>query len=127
MPNVVCTPHLGASTEEAQTQVAVEGIHLLINYLKTGEIRHSVNVASLDPKTLSELRGYLNVAYRLGLLVAQWHAGGIDQVSITYKGDIASEDTRVVNNAFCAGLLERIVDGVNVINSEMSFANAGSN
>ncbi|TWU38742.1 D-3-phosphoglycerate dehydrogenase [Novipirellula aureliae] len=125
MPNVVCTPHLGASTEEAQTQVAVEGIHLLINYLKTGEIRHSVNVASLDPKTLSELRGYLNVAHRLGLLAAQWHGGGIDQVSITYKGEIASEDTRVVSNAFCAGLLERIVDDVNVINSEMLVRERG--
>jgi D-3-phosphoglycerate dehydrogenase len=45
MPNVICTPHLGASTEEAQTLVAVEGVHLLVNFLKTGEIRHAVNVA----------------------------------------------------------------------------------
>ncbi|TWT83088.1 D-3-phosphoglycerate dehydrogenase [Planctomycetes bacterium CA13] len=125
MPNVVCTPHLGASTEEAQTQVAVEGIHLLINYLKTGEIRHSVNVASLDPKTLDELRGYLNVAHRIGLLAAQWHGGGIDHVSINYRGEIASKDTRVVNNAFCAGLLERIVDDANIINSEMLVRERG--
>jgi D-3-phosphoglycerate dehydrogenase len=62
MPNVVCTPHLGASTEEAQTQVAVEGIHLLLNYLRTGEIRHAVNVAALDPKTLEELRPFLDIA-----------------------------------------------------------------
>ncbi len=125
MPNVVCTPHLGASTEEAQTQVAVEGIHLLINYLQTGEIRHSVNVASLDPKTLDELRGFLNVAHRLGLLAAQWHGGGIDQVSISYRGEVASKDTRVVNNAFCAGLLERIVEDVNIINSEMLLRERG--
>ncbi|WP_442507778.1 phosphoglycerate dehydrogenase [Novipirellula sp. SH528] len=125
MPNVVCTPHLGASTEEAQTQVAVEGIHLLINYLQTGEIRHSVNVASLDPKTLEELRGFLNVAHRLGLLACQWHGGGIDHVAINYRGEVAGKDTRVVNNAFCAGLLERIVDDANIVNSEMLLRERG--
>ena len=125
MEGVICTPHLGASTEEAQTQVAVEGIHLLINYLKTGEIRHSVNVASLDPKTLAELRGFLNVAHRLGLLIAQWHGTGIDSVRLRYRGEIAGKDTRVVNNAFCAGLLERAVEDANVINSEMLLRERG--
>lgn len=125
MPGTVCTPHLGASTEEAQTQVAVEGIELLINYLKTGEIRHSVNVASLDPKTLDALRGFLNVARRLGLLITQWHGGGIDRVKITYRGDVAGKDTRVLNNAFCAGLLERIVEDVNIVNSEMLLRERG--
>ncbi|SMP52851.1 D-3-phosphoglycerate dehydrogenase [Neorhodopirellula lusitana] len=125
MPGTICTPHLGASTEEAQTQVAVEGIHLLINYLKTGEIRHSVNVASLDPKTLDELRSYLNISHRLGLLLHQWHGGGIDQVCITYRGAVAGKDTRVLNNAFCAGLLERVVEDANVINSEMLLRERG--
>lgn len=125
MPGTVCTPHLGASTEEAQTQVAVEGIHLLVNYLKTGEIRHSVNVASLDPKTLDELRSYLNISHRLGLLLHQWHGGGIDQVRITYRGGVAGKDTRVLSNAFCAGLLERVVEDANVINSEMLLRERG--
>ncbi|MEM1226388.1 MAG: phosphoglycerate dehydrogenase [Planctomycetota bacterium] len=125
MPGTVCTPHLGASTEEAQTQVAVEGIHLLLNYLRTGEIRHSVNVASLDPKTLGELRGHLNVAHRLGLLVHQWHAGGIDHVRVTYRGDVAGKDTRVLSNAICAGLLERVVQDANIINAEMLLRERG--
>ncbi len=125
MPGTCCTPHLGASTEEAQTQVAVEGIHLLINYLQTGEIRHSVNVASLDPKTLSELRSYLNIAHRLGLLLHQWHGGGIDKIRLVYRGDVAGKDTRVLTNAFCAGLLERVVEDVNVINSEMLLKERG--
>lgn len=125
MEGTVCTPHLGASTEEAQTQVAVEGIHLLINYLKTGEIRHSVNVASLDPKTLDELRSYLNISHRLGLLLHQWHGGGIDHVRIMYRGAVAGKDTRVLNNAFCAGLLERVVEDANVINSEMLLRERG--
>ncbi|TWT98307.1 phosphoglycerate dehydrogenase [Stieleria varia] len=125
MDNVICTPHLGASTEEAQTQVAVEGIHLLINFLKTGEIKHSVNVAALDPKALAELRGFLNVSHRLGLLSAQLHGSGIDKVSLTYRGELAHKDTRVVTNAFCAGLLERIVDDANIVNSEMLLRERG--
>ncbi|EKK01037.1 D-3-phosphoglycerate dehydrogenase [Rhodopirellula baltica SH28] len=125
MPGVVCTPHLGASTEEAQTQVAVEGIHLLLNYLRTGEIRHSVNVASLDPKTLAELRGHLNVAHRLGLFLSQLHGGGIDHARLTFRGEVSGKDTRVLNNAFCAGLLERVVEDANVINSEMLLRERG--
>ena len=68
MPGVLCTPHLGASTTEAQTQVAVEAVNLLISYLNTGEVRHAVNVAAIDPATLASMKGFLNVAYRLGML-----------------------------------------------------------
>jgi D-3-phosphoglycerate dehydrogenase len=126
MANVICTPHLGASTEEAQTQVAVEGIHLLLNYLKTGEIRHAVNVAALDPKTLEELRPFLDIAHRLGLLLSQWHGGGIDKVALSYRGEVSGRDTRLLNNAFCAGLLQRAIgDEVNVINAEMLLRERG--
>lgn len=126
MPGVVCTPHLGASTEEAQTQVAVEGIHLLINFLKTGEIRHAVNVASLDPKTLADMRGFLDVSHRLGLFLAQYHGGGISSLRLTYRGDICDKDTRLLTNAFCAGLLERAMEEeVNIINSELLLRERG--
>ena len=60
MPGVLCTPHLGASTEEAQAQVAVEGVGLLVDFLTTGAIRHAVNMSPLDPKTLEGLRGHLD-------------------------------------------------------------------
>ena len=120
MPGVVCTPHLGASTEEAQTQVAIEGIQLLINFFKTGEIRHAVNVASLDPKTLDALRGYLDAAYRLGMLMAQWHNGSISACQLNYRGEVADKDTKLLTASFCAGLLEKaMADDVNIINSEM--------
>jgi D-3-phosphoglycerate dehydrogenase / 2-oxoglutarate reductase len=126
MPGVVCTPHLGASTEEAQTQVAIEGIQLLINFFKTGEIRHAVNVASLDPKTLEALRGYLDAAHRLGLLMAQWHNGSISSCQLNYRGEVADKDTKLLTAAFCAGLLERaMADDVNIINSEMLLRERG--
>ncbi len=126
MPGVICTPHLGASTEEAQTQVAIEGIQLLINFFKTGEIRHAVNVASLDPKTLDALRGYLDASYRLGLLMAQWHAGSIGSCQLNYRGEVADKDTKLLTAAFCAGLLEKaMADEVNIINSEMLIRERG--
>jgi D-3-phosphoglycerate dehydrogenase len=126
MPGVVCTPHLGASTEEAQTQVAIEGIELLINFFKTGEIRHAVNVAALDPKTLDSLRGYLDAAHRLGLLMAQWHNGSIGSCQLHYRGEVADKDTKLLTAAFCAGLLEKaMADDVNIINSEMLLRERG--
>ncbi|MEZ6135674.1 MAG: phosphoglycerate dehydrogenase [Pirellulaceae bacterium] len=126
MPGVVCTPHLGASTEEAQTQVAVEGIHLLMNFFNTGEIRHAVNVAALDPKTLEALRSYLDVAYRLGLLMSQWHGGAVSAVALTYRGEVVDRDTKLLTNAFCAGLMERaLVEDVNIVNSELLLRERG--
>lgn len=126
MPGVVCTPHLGASTEEAQTQVAVEGVHLLIDFLTTGEIKHAVNVASLDPKTLEEMRGFMDVAYRLGIMLSQWHGGGIDTVKLIFRGEVAGKNTKLLTNAFCVGLLERALDGdINIVNAEVLLRERG--
>ncbi len=86
MPGVLCTPHLGASTEEAQTNVAVEAAELLIDFFTTGAIKQSVNMSPLDPKTLAELRGYLNVAYRLGLLLAQMDHAPADRLPAPLHG-----------------------------------------
>lgn len=126
MPNVVCTPHLGASTEEAQTNVAVEACELLINFLGTGEIRHAVNVAAIDPKTLDSLRGYLNVAYRLGVLLSQWNSGNVNKVRVVCQGEIADKDTKLIRTAFCAGLLENAMDeSANIINAEVLLRDRG--
>lgn len=126
MKNVLCTPHLGASTEEAQTQVAVEAVQLLVQYLTTGEVRHAVNMASIDPKTLEALRGYLNVAYRLGRFMAQWHDGGASRCDLHYRGDVAKKDTRLLTSAFCAGLLEgAMADEVNIVNAEVLLRERG--
>ena len=126
MPGVLCTPHLGASTEEAQTQVAVEAVQLLTRFLSTGEIRHAVNVAALDPKTLASLRGYLDVAYRLGMTMAQLHHGTASRCVLAYRGDISEKNTKLLSAAFCAGLLERAMDeDVNIVNAEMLLRERG--
>ena len=126
LPNVLCTPHLGASTEEAQTQVAVEAVELLVNYFTKGEIRHAVNMAAIDPKMLEALRGYLDLAYRLGLLMAQWHPAGVSACHITYRGELTKKNTRLVTAAFCAGLLERALEeDVNIVNAELLLRERG--
>jgi D-3-phosphoglycerate dehydrogenase len=119
MPNVLCTPHLGASTEEAQIGVAVEAVDLLVNYLTTGEIRSAVNTISLDPQTLQSMRSYLDVAHRLGILLGQWHGGSIESCELECQGDISAKDTRLLVSAFCAGLIGDKIESANIVNAEM--------
>jgi D-3-phosphoglycerate dehydrogenase len=125
MPGVLCTPHLGASTEEAQTNVAIEAAELLIDFFTTGAIKQSVNMSPLDPKTLAEMRGYLNVAYRLGILLAQTDHCPPTQCRLSYKGEVAKKHTRLLCSAFAAGLLEHAVSGVNIVNADMLLRERG--
>ncbi len=126
LPGVVCTPHLGASTEEAQTQVAVEAVELIVAYLTTGAIRHAVNVASLDPQTLSSLRGYLDVAHRLGMLLAGMEPGGLRECRLLYRGEIAEKETKILTAMFAAGLLQGALDQeVNLVNAEVVLKQRG--
>jgi D-3-phosphoglycerate dehydrogenase / 2-oxoglutarate reductase len=126
LPNVLVTPHLGASTDEAQTQVAIEGAQLLINYFTTGEIRHAVNMASIDPKTLAAMKGYIDVAHRLGLLMSQYQGKTCDACKLTYRGEISKKNTRLLTSAFCAGLLTRALDEeVNIVSAEVLLQDRG--
>jgi D-3-phosphoglycerate dehydrogenase len=126
MPNVICTPHLGASTEEAQQQVAIEAVQLLINYFATGEVRHAVNMASVDPKTLQGMKGYLELAWRLGLLMAEWQPAGAAACHITYRGEVTQKNTKLLTSAFCAGLLEKALEEeVNIVNAEVLLRERG--
>ncbi|HEY2882141.1 MAG TPA: phosphoglycerate dehydrogenase [Pirellulales bacterium] len=126
MPGVLCTPHLGASTEEAQTQVAVEGVGLLVDFLTTGAIRHAVNMSPLDPKTLDALRGYLDVAHRLGKLLAQMVRGVPKRCEIHYRGEVAGKNTKLLSAAFACGLLESaLVEDVNIVNAEVLLRERG--
>ena len=126
MAGTLCTPHLGASTEEAQTQVAMEAVQLVVNYLTTGEIRHAVNVAALDPKTLTNLRGFLDVAYRLGLSLAQLHQGNASKCHLIYQGEVVDKDTKLLSAAFCVGLIEHaLAEEVNIVNAEVLLQDRG--
>jgi D-3-phosphoglycerate dehydrogenase len=124
--DVVCTPHLGASTEEAQEQVALEAAELVVDYFTQGVVRQAVNSVALDAELLRELGGYLNVAYRLGLLLAQIQGEGISRCRIRYQGEVARRETRLLTAAFAAGLLEQAMDEpVNLVNAEWLLRQRG--
>jgi D-3-phosphoglycerate dehydrogenase len=120
LPNVVVTPHLGASTEEAQVSVAREAAQLLIDFLSRGVVGCAVNMAAVDRAELEEVRPYVDLARRLGLLQAQMAQGTIKRAEITYRGDVGRRGTRLITAAFAAGLLEsRLDEGVNIVNAEL--------
>jgi D-3-phosphoglycerate dehydrogenase len=106
--------------------VAVEACNLIISFLTTGEIRHAVNVAAMDPKTIEAVKGYLDVAYRLGLLMAQCRSGTAQSCCLRFCGEIADKDTNLLASAFCAGWLEKAVDEeVSIINSQVLLKERG--
>ncbi len=120
MPNVVVTPHLGASTTEAQESVAIEAAQLLVDYLTKGLIGFAVNMAAVDRAELDEMRHYVDMARRLGLLHAQMDKGAVRRAELIYRGDVARRSPRLLTAAFAAGLLELKLDqNVNIVNAEL--------
>ncbi len=115
---VIATPHLGASTAEAQTNVAVAVARQIIDYLKTETITNAVNVPSVSGKVLEKLDPFITIADRLGCMQAQLVEGHIKTVEIDYEGDFFDLDLAPVTTAVLCGLLEPIVlDDVNCINA----------
>jgi D-3-phosphoglycerate dehydrogenase len=120
LPNVVATPHLGASTTEAQESVALEAAQLLIDFLTRGVVQFAVNMAAVDRTELQELRLYVDMARRLGLVHAQMSQGAIRRAELIYRGEVARRSTRLITAAFATGLLEyRLDQNVNIVNAEL--------
>jgi D-3-phosphoglycerate dehydrogenase len=121
-PKVVVTPHLGASTEEAQVSVAVEAARLLSDYLSRGQVRFAVNMPTLDRAELADVRLYLGLAWRLGMLHAQMDRGTLKRARLIYRGEVAHKNTRLITASFAAGLMEAALEQpVNLVNA-MSLA-----
>jgi D-3-phosphoglycerate dehydrogenase len=119
-PNVVLTPHLGASTLEAQESVAIEAAQLIADFLLRGQVANAVNMAAVNPAELAEVRPYVDLARRLGLLQAQVAQGAVRKAVLSYRGDLAGQKTKLLTAAFTAGLLEyRLSGGVNLVNAEL--------
>jgi D-3-phosphoglycerate dehydrogenase len=124
-PGVVATPHLGASTVEAQLSVAREAGQLMADYLTRGVVGFAVNMPALDRAELDEMRLYVDLARRLGLLLGQLAPAAAHKVQLLYRGDIAKRPTRLLTAAFAAGLLENHVDQVNIVNAPLLAAERG--
>ncbi|MDE2509252.1 MAG: phosphoglycerate dehydrogenase [Planctomycetota bacterium] len=118
-PKVLVTPHLGASTEEAQISVAIEAAGLLIDFADRGQVRFAVNMPSLDRAELDDLRLYIDLARRLGMLHAQMDRGTVKSATLRYRGEVASKNTRLITSSFAAGWMESALDApVNLVNAE---------
>jgi D-3-phosphoglycerate dehydrogenase len=116
--HLICTPHLGASTLEAQTNVALAISEQIIAYLKDGTIVNAVNVPSITGELLTKLGPYLSLADGIGALQAQLSRGPVKKVEIMYEGDFNGLDLSPVSTAVLKGLLTPIVqDSVNFVNS----------
>lgn len=124
-PNTILTPHLGASTAEAQDAVAREAAQLLIDFLTRGIIQCAVNMVAIDRKELEELKPFVDLAHRLGLLHAQMVRGAVKQARLTCRGDIARRNTRLLTASFVAGLLEASEESVNIVNAEVLARDRG--
>lgn len=117
LDQVVATPHLGASTDEAQENVAIAVAEQVTEYLKRGTIRNAVNAPSIDGATLAVLRPYLILAERLGILQAQLTRGAIQEVNVVYIGEVTTVDTKPLTYSILKGVLTPILgDMVNFVN-----------
>jgi D-3-phosphoglycerate dehydrogenase len=120
LEQVVCTPHLGASTREAQTNVAVAVARQIIDYLKTGTIVNAVNAPSVTGEVLEKLGPLLALADQMGSLQAQLVSGPLQEVVIEYAGDFQGADLSPVTTAALRGLLAPVAkDDVNFVNAHI--------
>ena len=126
-PRVLATPHLGASTQEAQESVAIEAADILTGFLIQGEVRHAVNMAPISATELAGIRVYLDLAHRLGLLLAETNRSSrVQAAGVEYRGEVAEKSTRLVTAGFAAGLLSQALDAeVNLVNAEWMAGERG--
>jgi D-3-phosphoglycerate dehydrogenase len=120
LPQVLSTPHLAASTDEAQEQVAIEAAEILSAFFSRNEVRHAVNMVAISAREAAGLKPYLDLAYRLGLFLAQLNQGkAIRGARLSYQGEAASRPTRLMTSAFTAGLLQAAIEEVNIVNADL--------
>lgn len=126
LDNVVATPHIGGSTEEAQEIVGVLIAQQVLEYLRSGVAVNAVNMPSLAPEQYRKLSPYIELAQRLGAFAAQIAPGNPKAVRLAYMGQIAENNTHLVRNAGLAGVLNRFLSQkVNVVNSMQIAAQRG--
>jgi len=125
LDNVIMTPHLAASTNEAQLTVAVDVARQLIDYLTTGAIVNAVNVPSMDSDTRREMMPLLYLAERLGLFQSLFVKGRPKSIEIEYIGDLGVTDTYAITTSIIAGFLRPMVETVNMISAPSQLQERG--
>jgi D-3-phosphoglycerate dehydrogenase len=118
LPGVITTPHLGASTAEAQVKVAVDVAEQIVDVLSDRPARSPVNMPAIAAETLGRLQPYLRLVERIGSFHGQLATGGIRSVDVTFAGEIAGDDVGVLIPGLLKGLLQSILDeSINYVNA----------
>src|SRR5690606_30722440 len=116
-PNFICTPHLGASTDEAQVNVAIQVAEQISDYLLTGGVTNALNVPSLSAEEAPKLRPYMSLAEKLGSLVGQLAHDNLTSISVEVEGAAAELNLKPITAAVLTGLMRRYSDSVNMVNA----------
>lgn len=118
VPNLIMTPHLGASTEEAQVNVGIIMAEQLLDTLKGGLIRNAINIPSIAPELLKELSPYLELAEKLGQLQGQLIDGQLKKITVEFAGEVCSFPTNLMSVSAIKGLLSNMLsDSLNFVNT----------
>ena len=117
MEQVVVTPHLGASTGEAQENVAVQIAEQIADFLIDGVVSNAVNLPAVSAEEAPKLRPYMRLAEQLGSFAGQLTRSGLRKVTIEYSGNVAAMNTRPLTAVALAGLLRPMLDSVNMVNA----------
>ena len=125
LPNVVCTPHLGASTTEAQENVALQVAEQMSDYLLRGAITNAINFPSISAEEAPKLKPFVALAEKLGSFAGQLTETGINRVQITYEGAVAQMNTKALTSAAVAGLLRPMLQDINVVSAPIVAKDRG--
>lgn len=126
LDNIILTPHLGASTVEAQEKVGTGIVEQVLEALKGGMVKNAVNIPAIDPELLKEMQPYLNLNEKLGSFIAQLVDGTIKRIVVEYSGEALNYDMKIMNIAAIKGvLIPAVGHGVNYVNAKLLASERG--
>jgi D-3-phosphoglycerate dehydrogenase len=124
-PRVICTPHLGASTAEAQDTCAIQIAEQMCDFLLTGAVNNAVNMPTISADEAPRLQPYIALAAQLGRMAGQMAGGAMRRIAVTYRGDAAALNTRPITATLLASMLGSTHASVNMVNARQVAAQAG--
>jgi D-3-phosphoglycerate dehydrogenase len=116
-PNFTATPHLGASTTEAQENVALQVAEQMADYLLTGAVSNALNTPSITAEEAPKVKPFALLAERLGVFAGQILDDDLEAIEIEYEGDVARLNTKPMTAAALAGVLAPMLSGVNMVSA----------
>ncbi|MHA6265804.1 phosphoglycerate dehydrogenase [uncultured Aliiroseovarius sp.] len=125
LPNVVCTPHLGAATTEAQENVALQVAEQMSDYLLTGAVQNALNMPSVTAEEAKVMGPWIKLAEHLGAFVGQLTEGPIKAVNILYDGVASEMNLKALDCAVLAGLMKPVLPDVNMVSAPVVAADRG--